>query len=145
MATILVVDDEPDVLESVRLVLRQHGYHVLSADNGERALELACSRLPDVIVTDRDMPRMDGITLCKELNRYPASAQIPVIMTSGRAWPRALPAVWTIYFRKPVNPAALEVAIRSLVARRYSRDPGPGSLPNWPASRWAPVHTKDWI
>ncbi|MEW6346203.1 MAG: response regulator [Pseudomonadota bacterium] len=145
MATILVVDDDAAVLKAVGAALREHGHYILFADNGERAFQLACARLPDVIVSDRDMPRMDGVRLCEELGRYPASAQIPVIMTSGEVWTGPLPALWAMYFRKPVNPVVLESAIESLVVQRYWRDPGPGSLPDRATSRLAPVHKKDWF
>lgn len=145
MDTILVSDDDPGVTEAIAAVLRAHNHRVLSAETGEGALRLAYARLPDVIVTDRDMPDMDGVALCKELSRYPGSAQIPVIMISGRAWTDSIPAPWTMYLRKPVNAVVLESAIESLLVQRYWRDPGPGMMPDRTPSRLAPVHAKFWV
>ncbi|MDR5884226.1 response regulator [Caballeronia sp. LZ032] len=142
MVTILLVDDEPSTLEGLQATLPQH-YNVLTAENGEVGLALACSRLPDLIVTDRDMPTMDGVRLCEELDRYPASRQIPVIMMSGHAWCGALPAPWSVFLLKPVDPVALQSAIRSLVRQRCGNQSG-GVLPRSPdrARRWAPIHKK---
>lgn len=145
MSTVLVVDDEPNIAHAIEAVLHEHCHRVLFAVNAEQAFRLACTWLPDIIVTDRDMPGMDGIALCKKLDRYPASGQVPVIMISGREWPASQPAPWTMYLRKPVNPVVLEAAAESLVAQRYWRDPGPPSLPDRATSRWAPAHTKEWI
>ncbi|MDR5763102.1 response regulator [Caballeronia sp. LZ035] len=142
MVTILLVDDEPSTLEALQAFLRQR-YNVLTAENGEVGLALACTRLPDLIVTDRDMPTMDGVRLCEELDRYPASRQIPVIMMSGHAWCGALPAPWSMFLLKPVDPIALESAIRSTVLQRCGNHcAGMLTRSTDRALRLAPIHKK---
>ena len=71
---ILVVDDEPDLRELIEYNLRQGGHEVLSAGNGQEALELAKARLPDVIVLDVMMPNLDGLGTMAALRQRPALA-----------------------------------------------------------------------
>src|SRR5215204_145258 len=75
--TILVVDDEPDLLNAVRLYLEDEGYQVLTATNGEEALAKVRTRLPDLIVLDVMMPEMNGFEALGEIRRV---SNVPVIM-----------------------------------------------------------------
>ena len=75
--TILVVDDEPDLLNAVRLYLEDEGYQVLTATNGEEALAKVRTRLPDLIVLDVMMPQMNGFEALAEIRR---ASNVPVIM-----------------------------------------------------------------
>ena len=75
--TILVVDDEPDLLNAVRLYLEDEGYQVLTATNGEEALEKVRTRLPDLVVLDVMMPEMNGFEALQEIRRV---SHVPVIM-----------------------------------------------------------------
>jgi two-component system KDP operon response regulator KdpE len=75
--TILVVDDEPDLLNAVRLYLEDEGYQVLTATNGEEALAKVRTRLPDLIVLDVMMPQMNGFEALGEIRRI---SNVPVIM-----------------------------------------------------------------
>jgi DNA-binding response OmpR family regulator len=75
--TILVVDDEPDLLNAVRLYLEDEGYQVLTATNGEEALAKVRTRLPDLIVLDVMMPQMNGFEALGEIRRV---SNVPVIM-----------------------------------------------------------------
>jgi DNA-binding response OmpR family regulator len=75
--TILVVDDEPDLLNAVRLYLEDEGYQVLTATNGEEALAKVRTRLPDLIVLDVMMPEMNGFEALAEIRR---ASNVPVIM-----------------------------------------------------------------
>ncbi|MFM0213999.1 response regulator, partial [Paraburkholderia sediminicola] len=79
------------------------GYHVLLAEGGEAALDKAAQRLPDLIVTDWDMPGIDGIALCERLKFYPALAQIPVVMASGRVPPEEKSTLWNVFLSKPID------------------------------------------
>lgn len=81
MATILLVDDDDESLWMLQLVFERSGHHVLLAGTGEPALAIAARHLHDLIITDRNMPGMDGMGLCERLKFYPALAQIPVVMT----------------------------------------------------------------
>lgn len=79
---ILVVDDEQEVVDLVRIMLEQEGCTILEANDGEQALARARSDLPDLIMLDVRMPRMDGMTTLRNLHADPVLADIPVIMLS---------------------------------------------------------------
>src|SRR5512142_810376 len=79
---ILIVDDEPDLLHAVRLYLEEEGYMLFSATNGQEALEIVRERLPDLVVLDVQMPKMDGF---ETLRRLRETSQVPVIMLTVRS------------------------------------------------------------
>ena len=80
---ILVVDNEPDVLNLVTSHLQSAGYAVSTATNGTSALHVARSVLPDLILLDLMMEDMDGFTVCEILRCQPSTAQIPVVMLTA--------------------------------------------------------------
>ena len=83
--TILVVDDEPDILLFLKTVLEDAGFEVMTANNGKHALERIKEQKPDLISLDLVMPRMRGITLIKYLQQNPEWASIPVIVVTAHA------------------------------------------------------------
>lgn len=83
MPIILLVDNEPDILAAFGMALELRGYRVLASKNGETALSITGRTLPDLIVTDFNMPGMDGVDLCRHLKSYPGLASIPVVMVSA--------------------------------------------------------------
>ena len=80
----LVVDDSMLIRHTVCRVLEGRGFRVESATNGVEALELLVSLQPDLIVTDLQMPKMDGYQLMAELKKDPKTAAIPVVVLAGR-------------------------------------------------------------
>ncbi len=84
-ATILLVDDEPDMAAIVGRSLRINGYKVLTASNGRECLDLAASELPDIILLDNVMPHMDGLTAMRKLRRSESTRDIPVILVTALA------------------------------------------------------------
>ncbi len=84
MATILVVDDDPRIIGALATALPDDGHRVVGAASGERALELARSQRPDLIMLDIVMPGMDGLEVLSELRRDARLAAIPVILLTGR-------------------------------------------------------------
>lgn len=84
MRTALVVDDSMLIRHSVCRYLEERGFVVESACNGEEALEMVGTVLPDVIITDVMMPKMDGTELIRRLKGDPQTAGIPVVVLSGR-------------------------------------------------------------
>ena len=82
-ATILIVDDEKDILDLLSYNLQKEGYAVLTARNGKTALQ-AAAQMPDLCILDVMMPEMDGWEVCKALRRDPATAAIPVIFLTAR-------------------------------------------------------------
>ena len=83
---ILVVDDEAHILQVLSLKLRNAGYEVMTAVDGEEGFELASKHLPDLIITDFQMPYMTGLELCKELAAAKSTAAIPVLMLTARGY-----------------------------------------------------------
>jgi CheY-like chemotaxis protein len=83
---ILVADDESHILNVVSLKLRNAGFTVVTARDGQEALELAQSEHPDLLITDYHMPQLSGIELCQKLKQDPATANIPAIMLTARGY-----------------------------------------------------------
>lgn len=89
MSTILLVDDEPELLDLYTEVLELMDHRVLRAHDGREALEIAHERRPDLVVTDWQMPRMSGVELCQRLVQDEALHDVPVIMHSAATDPHA--------------------------------------------------------
>ena len=84
--TILVADDESHILHVVSLKLRNAGYRVITARDGQEALNLAYAERPDLIITDYHMPQLSGLELCRLLKNDPATQSIPAIMLTARGY-----------------------------------------------------------
>lgn len=82
--TVLIVEDEKDIRELLAFNCRREGFTVVEAEDGDRAVALAAERKPDVILLDLMLPGMDGLSVCKALQREPATAAIPVIMLTAK-------------------------------------------------------------
>ena len=80
---VLVVDDVAYSRRALRSVFLSAGYAVISADDGQQALEIVRSELPDLVVTDILMPRLDGFQLCRAIKSGPLTQKIPVIFYTG--------------------------------------------------------------
>lgn len=89
MSTILLVDDEPELLDLYTEVLELMDHRVLRAHDGHEALELAHARRPDLVVTDWQMPRMSGVELCRRLVQDAELRDVPIIMHSAATDPHA--------------------------------------------------------
>ena len=84
--TILVADDETHILNVVSLKLRNAGFRVLTAADGQEGLELAQQELPDLIITDYHMPMLSGLEMCRRLRQDPRTGSIPAIMLTARGY-----------------------------------------------------------
>ena len=85
-AKVLVVDDEIHIIHVVGIKLRNNGYEVFTAENGQQAYEIACSEKPDVVISDFQMPIMTGLELIEELRKNKETQDIPVIMLTARGF-----------------------------------------------------------
>ncbi len=83
---ILIVDDEAHILHVLSLKLRNAGYEVVTAVDGEDGYELACQHLPDLVITDFQMPYMTGLELCRAMASNPPTAHIPVLILTARGY-----------------------------------------------------------
>ncbi len=117
--TILVVDDEPDILEVFRYLLEHEGYQVMSALNGTDALALVNDKMPDLVLLDVLLPDLDGYEVCRRMKDDPETMAIPVVMVTGvRTGPGKLEGVEAgadDYLHKPVNDVELKARVRSLL------------------------------
>lgn len=84
--TILVADDESHILHVVSLKLRNAGFRVVTARDGQEALEMAQQEKPDLLITDYHMPQLSGLELCQKLKQDPATNAIPAIMLTARGY-----------------------------------------------------------
>jgi two-component system, OmpR family, alkaline phosphatase synthesis response regulator PhoP len=82
-STILVVDDETDILELLKYNLEKEGYKVLTARNGREALKIA-KQHPDLVVLDIMMPELDGWEVCKAIRKDPATSKLPIVFLTAR-------------------------------------------------------------
>jgi len=83
---ILVADDESHILHVVSLKLRNAGFKVVTARDGQEAYDLAGAEKPDLIITDYHMPNLSGIELCRRLKQNATTASIPAIMLTARGY-----------------------------------------------------------
>ncbi len=118
---ILVVDDEPDAIELIEFNLKQAGFDVITAADGEEALQKARKSQPALVVLDVMLPEIDGLEVCKTLRRDPATASLPIIMLTAKA--AELDRVLGLelgaddYVTKPFSPRELVLRIKKLLER----------------------------
>jgi DNA-binding response OmpR family regulator len=119
--TVLIIEDEPDVLDLLRLHLRKEGFSVLEAVDGIQALKLARAKLPTAIVLDLMIPEMRGEDVCRQLKAREATAKIPVLMLTAKARPEDRVAGLELgaddYLTKPFSPRELVLRLRLLVQK----------------------------
>jgi DNA-binding response OmpR family regulator len=126
--TILVVDDDPHIVRVVEINLTQEGHQVRTAADGEAGLAAVAQALPDLLILDITMPKLDGLETLKRLKADPATAEIPVIMLTARAEDEDVfegygtGAQW--YLTKPFEPGELRRVVRHLLERRPGDQPG---------------------
>jgi two-component system, OmpR family, alkaline phosphatase synthesis response regulator PhoP len=118
---ILVVDDEPDMVELISYHLESSGYDVLRAFNGLEAVQLARRHLPDLVVLDLMLAGMDGFTVCEVLRQIPEIAHTPIIMLTALGGQIArfngLAVGATDFMRKPFSPRDLLHRVDSLLVK----------------------------
>ena len=81
---ILIIDDEEDIQKLLKIRLQQENFNVAVAEDGDVGIKMAEQELPDMILLDIMMPRMDGYTCLKEIRKLPKTRDIPVLMLSGK-------------------------------------------------------------
>ena len=127
MATILVVDDQPEVVEIVRIRLEKDGHQILSATDGTTGLSEAKIRRPDLVILDVMMPGIDGFEVLRRLKSSLGSGMIPVIMLTAKDDPfskekgRALNV--DRYVVKPFDANKLAETVKAVLANRGKPEP----------------------
>jgi chemotaxis protein histidine kinase CheA/ActR/RegA family two-component response regulator len=117
---VLVVDDSLSARRALAQFIQDCGYEVRSARDGMEAAQIAAGRLPDLVIADMEMPRMNGIELTAHLRATPASAKVPVIMITSRSTAKhkeqAMAAGVNVYLNKPYSEDTLLAKVRELLA-----------------------------
>lgn len=118
---ILIVEDNTELLELVRLNLKHAGFSVATATNGIEALKKTRSVCPDLVVLDLVLPELDGFAVCETLRRERATAHIPILVVTGLTSQisrlAGLESGATEYVTKPVSPQLLVSRIKDLLKR----------------------------
>jgi CheY-like chemotaxis protein len=129
--TILIADDDPTIIKLLQVNLEMEGYDVLTAFDGQDALEKATEQRPDLILLDIMMPRLDGWATQEALAATPGLAEVPVVFLSARAQQadlrRGYEAGVAEYVTKPFDPTALLDIIAQILDGTYQR-PSYGGL-----------------
>jgi len=120
MRTILLVDDEQDLLDLFREVLEQMNYRVLEAHDGREALSIARETAPELVVTDWMMPHMDGLELCHQLHSDARLHDIPIIIHSASGDPHA-PGARFVPKSSPLE--EFQGLVNRVLASTHSRPP----------------------
>jgi two-component system alkaline phosphatase synthesis response regulator PhoP len=122
---ILLVDDEPDIIEIIRFNLSQEGYQILSASDGLEALKVAEKHLPHLIIMDVMMPNMDGIEACEQLRKDPRFVETIIMFLTARgeeySYVAAFEAGADDYVTKPIKPKVLTSKVKGLL-RRFKKN-----------------------
>ncbi|MDO8749497.1 MAG: response regulator [Candidatus Omnitrophota bacterium] len=116
---LLLVDDEVELVEMIKFRLEASGYEVLTANDGQQALEIARREKPDLIILDVMLPKMDGYKVCGLLKKDSRYAHIPVMMFTAKAMDADLKLGQEVsadaYLTKPFEPKVLLEKIKELV------------------------------
>jgi signal transduction histidine kinase/DNA-binding response OmpR family regulator len=121
--TILLAEDNKDVALFTRSIFTAEGYHLIYCHNGEEALKMANEHLPDIVITDVLMPRMNGLELCKAIKQSPLLSHIPVVIISAKNemedYIEGLRCGADAYIRKPFQAEELQVRVENLLKQRH--------------------------
>jgi two-component system phosphate regulon response regulator PhoB len=131
-ARILVVDDEPDLLELVYYNLTRASYEVVCVKSGEEVLAYIQTQLPDLLVLDLMLPGMDGLEICKRLRQDQRTVMVPIVMLTARSEEADVVAGLELgaddYLTKPFSPRVLLARVKAVLRRKVSELDGDGSL-----------------
>ena len=118
---ILLVDDEPDIVEFLGYNLKKEGYEVLTANNGKDAIEIAKKELPHLIVLDVMMPDMDGIETCREIREQKGLQDVLIAFLTARSEDYTQIAGFEVgaddYITKPIKPRVFISRVKALLRR----------------------------
>jgi two-component system alkaline phosphatase synthesis response regulator PhoP len=128
---ILVVDDEKELTSLISLHMKMAGYEVLTASNGEKALDISREENPDLVILDLMLPKIDGLQVCEQLRQDAATQDIPVIMLTARTQTedklKGFEAGADDYVTKPFSPRELVARVKRVLARAETEP----TLPRW--------------
>ena len=120
--TVLIVDDEPNILLSVEFLMQREGHEVLTASDGQEALDLLASSRPDLMILDVMMTRKNGFEVCAEVRADPAFSDLPVLMLTAKGREAEMSKGMSLgadaYITKPFSTHELVAKVLELLDRR---------------------------
>src|SRR5690606_6702481 len=123
---VLVVDDEPDIVEILTYNLEKEGYQVASATDGAMAVQTAARFMPEVILLDIMMPHQDGVETCRQIREIPELKNTFILFLTARSEEYSEVAAFEVgaddYINKPIKPRALISRIAALFRREAQKD-----------------------
>ncbi|MBJ7880096.1 response regulator transcription factor [Gelidibacter salicanalis] len=129
---ILLVDDEPDILEIIGYNLSAEGYHVITAENGVQAVKKAKKERPQLIILDVMMPEMDGIEACEQIRKIPELRNTIITFLTARGEDYSQMAGFDVgaddYITKPIKPKVLTSKVKALLRRLKEEEPSEAIL-----------------
>ncbi len=127
--SIVVVEDEEDILELVAYNLTKEGYHVTKTMSGEEALRVVQSSPPGLVILDLMLPEIDGLEVCRRLKRDPRTRHVPIVMLTAKGEEPDIVAGLELgaedYITKPFSPRVLLARIRAVLRRQETGEPDP--------------------
>lgn len=119
---ILVIEDEEDIQELLKFNLAKEGYQVAVAGTGEDGLRQATTSVPDLVLLDLMLPKIDGLEVCKRIRAHPRASAVPIIMLTARSEEADVVTGLEVgaddYITKPFSPRVVVARIRNLLRRR---------------------------
>lgn len=153
MAKVLLVDDDPENLWALQMALESDGHCVSVAGGADRAMDILRREHIQLLVTDYEMPGIDGAQLSVWARAQPAHAELPIVLLSAGPEPAGGICCWTRFLRKPTDLADLSLAIDAYVAARLTATPRGHGIATahtalerqYPSSaRWPAVDPRCW-
>ncbi|MBV2120296.1 MAG: response regulator [Candidatus Thiodiazotropha sp. (ex Ctena orbiculata)] len=123
---ILIVDDEPNIVFSVEFLMKRSGYEVVSAADGEQAMQLLSDEIPDLMILDVMMPRKNGFEVCADVRKDQRLADLPILMLSAKGRDaeikKGLSLGANAYITKPFSTHELVEKVNQLLQRRSEEE-----------------------
>ena len=121
MSTILIIEDEPDILELLGYTLRREGFEVMTSSSGDTGLNLVKKQKPDLVLLDLMLPQKDGLEVCRELKANSNTKNIPIIMVTAKSEESDIVLGLGMhaddYICKPFSPRELVARVRTVLRR----------------------------
>jgi len=118
---VLIVDDEPNIVLSVEFLMRREGHEVVTANDGQEAIDLLAAARPDLMILDVMMPRKNGFEVCAEVRADPALSQMPILMLTAKGreaeMKKGISLGADAYITKPFSTHDLVAKVRELLHR----------------------------
>ena len=126
--TVLIVDDEPNILLSVEFLMQREGHEVLTASDGQDALDQLASSRPDLMILEVLMPRKTGFEVCAEVRADPAYSDLPILMLTAKGREAEMNKGMSLgadaYIAKPFSTHELVAKVLELLDRRGAGEQG---------------------